>query len=409
MRKRTKRQKIAMIIALLLAALMILPMVISALVPAASAKVTVSQKDIDKQKENQAYYQKQQKEAASKIKQLKNEKADVVALKAALDEEIDLIEKQIENNDQLIDNLNIRLNQQQEELGRAIEREREAADLFRLRLRAMEETGSVSYLSILFEAASFSDMLGRLDLISEIMEADERVMASLAQAREEVEAAKAVLEQDKEDLRIAGKELLASQAELSAQYDEYYDLINQLNQETAETVKVLEEAEREEEKAQKEFQRLLAQRQKELEAQKKKNEYVGGEYLFPVPGATIGSGEGYKFGWRMHPILKRQQFHGGVDIPAKRGTPIVAANSGTVIVVDKHYSYGNYVVIDHGGGNATLYAHMSKITTSLKKEVARGEKIGEVGSTGVSTGDHLHFEIIINGKQVDPEPRLRGK
>jgi murein DD-endopeptidase MepM/ murein hydrolase activator NlpD len=153
----------------------------------------------------------------------------------------------------------------------------------------------------------------------------------------------------------------------------------------------------------------MAQRQKELEAARKKNEYVGGEYLFPVPGYTIGSEDGSKFGMRMHPILKVQRRHNGVDSPAPTGTPIVAANSGTVIVVERHSSYGNYVVIDHGGGQATLYAHMSKFNKKVNATVKRGDTIGYVGSTGLSTGPHLHFEIIINGKPQDPGPYLRGR
>ena len=396
-----------MVIALALAALMVLPMIISALIPPAEAAVT--QKDIDKRKEDQKHYQQQKQALQNQIRQLRNSKDKVIELKAALDEQIELIEKEIENNKLLIDDLNIRLNQQQEELEQAREREREVLEFFRLRLRAMEEAGSVSFLAVLFEAASYSELLGRIDLINEVIAADERLMDSLAQTREEIEEVKALLEQDKADQFEVRKELAASQAELAAQYDEYDALIAALNKDTAETVKALEDAEKAEQQAQKDIENLMEQRRKELEAQKKRNEYVGGEYLFPVPGYTVGSGSDYQFGWRIHPILKRQSFHGGVDIPAPSGTPIVAANSGTVIIAAKHSSYGNYVVIDHGGGHATLYAHMSKIGTSVKKEVKRGDTIGYVGSTGVSTGPHLHFEIILNNKQVDPVPYLKGK
>ena len=406
-KKQSMTKLLALILAALLIAALVVPALLDALVPAASAAVT--QKDIDKGKANQKVYQEQKESLQNKIKQYKNQKANAIELKAVLDEKIEVIENEIANNNQLILDLKEQLAYQQDALDRAREAEKVAADLFRRRLRAMEEAGRVSYVSILFQSASFSDLLGRMELIGEIMDADQRVIENLALARAEIEEVKAQLEQDKADQYEVSKQLAAAEAELAEEYGEIEKVVAGLIRDTQEAEKAYQEAEKAEKQVQDEIKKMQEQLKKQQEAAKKSTQYVGGEYLFPVPGYTIGAGADYKFGMRYHPILKRQQMHTGVDIPAPRGTPIVAANGGTVLVTAKHSSYGNYVVVDHGGGQATLYAHMSKIGTGAGKEVKRGETIGYVGSTGLSTGDHLHFEIIINGKQVNPEPYLKGK
>lgn len=404
--KRTKRQKLAMIVAIVLAALMILPFLIDALIPAANAAVT--QKDIDKRKADQKLYQKQKAEIQSELKQLKNQKANAIKIKATLDKKIELIEMEIENSHQLIQDLNVRLAEQQDALIDNMADEKDAEELFRMRLRAMEEAGDVSYLSILFQSTSFSDLLGRMDIINEIMDADKRVIENLVDARAVIEEAKVQLEQDKADQYEISKQLAAQQAELADEYEAADEMIAELNEDAAELERAYKEAEKAEEEELDAIKKLQAELKKQQEAAKKNTQYVGGEYLFPVQGKTLADTSS-PFGMRYHPILKRQQKHNGLDIRAPKGTAILAANGGTVIVASKHSSYGNYVVVDHGGGRATLYAHMSKITTSVGKTVERGEKIGEVGSTGMSTGNHLHFECIVNGERLNPEDFLPKK
>ncbi|NLW65705.1 MAG: M23 family metallopeptidase, partial [Clostridiales bacterium] len=126
-----------------------------------------------------------------------------------------------------------------------------------------------------------------------------------------------------------------------------------------------------------------------------------GAYMWPVAGTSTGNVSSY-FGYRTHPIFGDQRFHSGVDISAGSGTTIMAADSGTVLSATYHYSYGNYVVISHGSGSSTLYAHMSSIAVSAGQSVSKGQTIGYVGSTGCSTGPHCHFEIRVGGSLVDP-------
>jgi murein DD-endopeptidase MepM/ murein hydrolase activator NlpD len=131
-------------------------------------------------------------------------------------------------------------------------------------------------------------------------------------------------------------------------------------------------------------------------------ESADGTLDWPTPGYSIGSGPGAKFGMRMHPILKVERMHKGIDVPAPSGAPILSAGAGTVTIAKYSSSYGNYVVVDHGNGHTTLYAHMSSMSVSVGQSVSTGDVLGAVGSTGLSTGAHLHYEVRVNGTPVDP-------
>ena len=156
------------------------------------------------------------------------------------------------------------------------------------------------------------------------------------------------------------------------------------------------------EKLREEFEAQLEARIKELEEeQKKKNsKYVGGELQWPVPLDYTKVTSGYA--WRTSPITGRKELHNGIDIPAPLGTSVYAANTGTVVIATWHYSYGNYIMIDHGGGIMTLYAHNSQLLVSVGDKVKKGQVIAKVGSTGDSTGNHCHFSVRNNGSFIDP-------
>jgi murein DD-endopeptidase MepM/ murein hydrolase activator NlpD len=147
----------------------------------------------------------------------------------------------------------------------------------------------------------------------------------------------------------------------------------------------------------------LARIQAEISAAQQSGGEAPGRLRMPVNG-WISS----YYGWRVHPIFGTRRMHAGLDLAAIGGTPIYAAEAGTVIIAGIRGGYGNAVVIDHGGGLATLYAHQSRLTVSVGESVSAGERIGFVGCTGYCTGDHLHFEVHINGKHTDPLPYLRG-
>ena len=153
------------------------------------------------------------------------------------------------------------------------------------------------------------------------------------------------------------------------------------------------------------FEQESAKIEKEIQSMSTASSVVyngNGQFGWPLPGYSVGSGSGSKFGMRVHPVTGVYKLHTGVDIPAPSGTPIYAAEAGKVITASYKGAYGNCVIIDHGGSYSTLYGHQSRIAVSVGETVSRGQVIGYVGTTGYSTGNHLHFEVRVNGTPQNP-------
>lgn len=327
------------------------------------------------------------------LKQIESKKQSTMTKKAALDRQIVVTEQEVETINELIGALDAELSVVSKELSEAEATEKKQNDDFMKRVRIMEEEGSASMLGIILEADSFSDMLTRTELIGDIVEGDKALMRELAATRESIASKKADLDKKKQDQAAAKKNLVAKQNSLESQYTQANKLITSLNMEAKEYEKALNEAERAQEQAKAELKKLLSQ------SGSSSTKYVGGDFMWPTKATRITS----YYGTRNDPITKKKSMHTGIDIAASKGSNIFASNSGTVIVAGwSSKGYGNYVVIDHGGGKSTLYAHMSKIITKKGAKVARGDVIGLVGSTGWSTGPHLHFEILINGNHTNP-------
>lgn len=406
MKSVNKRRRLAMITAIALAALMIIPMIISAVIYFMPRAEAISQKDIDKLKTNAKTLADERAKLKKELNTLKANKASAVEQKKLYDSQIETLGQEIENTNELISELNLAIAERQTALDEAVRDEQHQQELFLARLVSMQRMGDTYWLSTIFEADSFLDIFTRWDAMRAITKRDNELVENLRTAREAIERDKAQLEQDKQDLYTSRKELSAAQIELSELSAESDKLIFDMMSDIADGEKLAAEQEAAEKRAQAEVAKAMEELKKQQEAAKKSTKYVGGEYLWPVPGySTISS----PFGNRIHPIYKVKKFHSGIDIPAAKGTKIVAANSGTIVKRAYNSGYGNYIVIDHGGGQATLYAHQSKFAANLKEgsTVKRGDTIGYVGTTGVSTGNHLHFEIIINGEQINPEPKLR--
>ncbi len=382
-----KRKKLAMILAIMLAALMILPMLLSAFhVSAASSS------ELKRLKEKAGTLASQRKQIASELKKIASSKSSTIRQKAKLDEQIGLTQNEIENTEALIKELDAQIGLKQTELAGAITDEKKENALFKCRVRAMEEAGEVSYIGVLLKSDDFSDLLGRIDLIGEILSYDKQVMEKLAETRDFIDQTKKSLEGDQKDQVEVKQSLIDRKSELNEQCQSSETMIKKLESQEADYKEAYEEAEEAEQDLQKEISAMVA-------ALSKTSVYIGGTYTWPLPGHyTITS----PFGMRYHPTLKVNKLHTGVDISAPKGTKIVAANAGKVITAGYNSGYGNYVVIDHGGGQATLYGHMSKISVSVNQKLKKSQQVGLVGSTGFSTGNHLHFEIIVGGKQVDP-------
>ncbi len=335
--------------------------------------------------------EKQKSKIQKELKAIESKKQSTMTKKAALDQQIDVTEQEVETINGLISALDEQVSAVTAELSAAQAEEQKQTDDYLKRVRIMEEEGSASMLGIILAADSFSDMLTRTELIGSVVEGDKKLVQQLAKTREEIASKKATLDAARAEQAAAKKNLVAKQNSLESQYKDANALLKSLNTSAAEYEKAFNEAERAMDAARASLQKLLSN--------SSSSTYVGGEFRWPTKATRITSA----YGTRKDPITKKSSMHTGIDIGASMGSEIYAANSGTVIVAGwSSKGYGNYVVIDHGGGKSTLYAHMSKIKTSKGAKVTKGAVIGLVGSTGYSTGPHLHFEILINGKHTNP-------
>ena len=387
---------------LLTALLLALTLTAAELTPA----LAVTQADIDALKNDAADLTSQRKELESKLDALKDDKSQALAKKQLLDQKVTNTAAQIKNVEAQIADYAALITQTEAELLDAQQREEAQYELFCTRVRAMEERGKVSYWSVLFKAESFTDLLGRLDIINEIMDADQTVIDQLQALQAQIEEKKASLEASKAESEAAKADLVAKKAELDAQRKEAIALVNEINSNENEYKATLDELDKEEER----IQAMIVKKSKELAAQQaaqnggSSNAALGG-YIWPVSSRYITS----TFGGRASPGGIGSTNHKGVDIGRVGYTSeIYAAKAGTVIVSQYSNSYGNYVVVSHGSGNTTLYAHMSSRKVSVGAYVNQGDVLGITGSTGHSTGPHLHFEITENGTRINPLNYLTG-
>lgn len=375
----------------------------------------VTQADIDALQGSVQDIAREIEDLEDRLAQIQGDKEQALAEKENLDSQITLLNSQIEQQDRVLaqydalieeyDGLIAEKQAQVEEL----QAEEEAQyQRFCRRVRAMEEQGSVSYLSILFSAANFTELLDNVILIGEIMDYDTAVVHQLEAARTGVERAQAELVEQQEEQRAArsAQQLLrdeqeASREQLRSRQAQAEELVARIQSQESEYQTALAQMEEEEERIQGEIVRMS----RELAAQQEQTSVALGGYIWPVSSRRITS----PFGSRNTGIPGASTNHKGVDIGGVGyTTQIHAAKAGTVIISRNSRSYGNYVVVSHGDGNTTLYAHMSSRKVSEGDVVAQGDVLGITGSTGISRGAHLHFEITEGGVRVDPLNYLTG-
>ena len=379
--------------------------------------------ELDDLQEQQEANREERAELEAQRNELAGQKSALMSTIAALDKSIETIQAEKEAYDEMIrltelelDNLakQISLLEQQIEYKRreydaAVAEEERQWDIFKLKFRAMEERGSISYFEILFDdLTDFGDLLTRMDMIDEIVAEDAGIIDTMEQAKQEVVLAQQALYDAKAECEDKQKVQEDKQDELEKLIDEATARIAELEDEKAaqeasaaelqDKIRALEEQIR----LEKEEDARIAARIEELERlELLKNAGVTatGTYLWPSASSYYVTST---FGMRLHPILGYTRMHYGIDIGASYGTKIYASDGGVVITSEESYSYGNYVMIAHGNGRYTLYAHMSQRLVSVDDVVAQGDVIGYVGATGYATGPHIHFEIYENDERVDP-------
>lgn len=403
------KKKAISIVCIVLAFLMMVTLVVS-VVGSLGALAADEQDRIDALEQQKVELQSQQASIQTNINDLMAQQADVIEQKAAMDEKNELARQEIELINEQIDVYTDLIEQKARELEKAEAAEQAQYDLYCKRVRAMEEEGSYTYLDILFQCRSLSDVLSAIDMIGEIMDADKRLFEEYKTARENTEKVKAEYEGTLQQLGEKQETLEAEKAELEAQIAAAVEVINQLENDIEAAKAEYAKAAAAEAAAQASINAIIAQMQAEEEAARQEaaennQQYTGtgstatGTYIWPCPSSTYVTSA---FGMREHPLFGDERPHSGIDISGSAGSEVMAADSGTVAVATYSSSYGNYVTIYHSNGDYTLYAHMSSLAVTAGQNVTQGDVIGYVGSTGWANGPHLHFEIRVNGSTVDP-------
>ena len=452
------RNRLVSILAGLMAAIMLLTLLVGILPVSASAK---SSKEI---KEQINALKGDQSAIWAELDALQGEQdanwesiEEMVEHKNNIDQQIGLLYTEIENINTQIRSYSELIAANQEELDAAEAKLAELNEKNKERIQAMEEEGEISYWSVLFKAKSFTDLIDRLNMMAEIHEADQRRMSELSEAATAVAEARTALAAEKTALEDSRVELKESQAELDVKRAEADELLAELNQDKRALDAMEADYEAEEAalsaqiaaaeveytkalKAEEEARRKAEEERKRKQEEANKKPGNGGSNNSGSgnsgsgnsgsgnsgsgnsgsgnSGSTGGgsgfvSGESWRrpcswikltspYGYRIHPTLGTRKFHNGVDLANNQGTPIYAARSGKVTVATYGGTYGYYVTINHGDGYSSLYAHMTHYTVSKGQTVKKGDVIGYMGSTGRSTGPHLHFSIFYNGSSVNP-------
>jgi len=334
-------------------------------------------------------------ELSKQIKKTNQEKYKYQKEIDALDETLNQADREIAGVERDIFDIEKQIVKNKENLESAILELGEVDKLFKKRIRAMYKNGNVGYLDVLLSIKDSSDFLGNVEAIQKITENDKKLIEKVELKKKNIEDEKAKLEAQeillanaKQDVEVKRSNLLVASRnkeerlkQIVADKNELQKMINANNAEA----KALEQ---------------------EIRNKQLSMAYAGGSMVWPLPGNYRISSP---YGYRIHPILKTKQFHSGVDIPAKTGTKILAANDGVVIFSGVKSSYGNFVVIDHGGKMTTAYAHCSRRLVSQGQKVKKGQAIALVGTTGRSTGPHLHFEVRKDGKTTNPQAQFKKK
>ncbi len=379
---------------------------ITALILASGTAVPVYASTIKDLQNKKTNVKKQQTEAQKLLESTKQEKTSAVAEMLAVDADLDIVTEELEVINRELDKTKELYDSTKQELDSSIEEKNKQLELFKNRVRFMYMRGKTGYLDVLFSSKDFADLANRIEYVNRIVAYDQKILTSLQESEKTIKIKLDETELQKTEMQILSNQKSAKQANLEEALAQKKQIVNRLEKDQdkyAEMIKNLNDTD-------KNISSMISKKQKEAEAAAKaKNttvaaSYKGGKLAWPVPArGKITS----NYGNRKHPISKKIEFHKGVDIPAPSGSSIVSAEGGTVISTGRQSGYGLTVVVDHGNGLSTLYAHCSKINVKVGQKVKRGENIAKVGSTGYSTGPHLHFEVRVKGKTTNPVSYLK--
>ncbi len=339
--------------------------------------------------------QQQQSELNKKLNANKAKKKAEQSNKDILDSQIAEIQAEIDSLDAQVEEINDRIEQKDAELAAAHELSSKQYESYKDRVKLIVEKGSITYIEVLAKAHSLEDFFIRMDVMEQIADYDNTLLTELKENEQIIEAIKIEIENERAQVMSIMEQSLAKKRQLAQKQAASQKILNELAQTEKEITQELKKAKEAENAARNEIARLVSG---------DGSRYVGGKFLWPSTNSyRITS----PYSMRVHPTLGVYKQHTGIDIGASYGTNVLAAADGTVIIAGWNNAYGNYVVINHGGGVTTLYGHNSSLTVSKGQKVSRGQVIAKVGSTGYSTGPHIHFEVQVNGSPVNPMSYLQ--
>lgn len=351
--------------------------------------------DYNKLLEEQKKINQQLKATQQNISKVTKEKKNVSKQLEDLDKKLNAAENELGQVEGQLSVLENQIALTQRELERAAGDAVSQKELLKKRVRVMHENGNIGYLSVILDASSFADFVSRIDFLRKIVQFDSDLLSKMKNYRDSVDEKKQQLQSEQEQKEKLKQNLSDKKEKVETAKEDKQNNLKEL-------ISDLKELEKQEDK-------LLEQSNeigKKIVALQSAGEYIGGTIGWPAPGY-------YKitspYGYRTHPILKKKKLHTGIDIAVPKGSKIIAANAGKVIYAGYYGGYGYAVIIDHGGKISTLYAHNDKLLVKEGDEVEKGQTIAKSGSTGLSTGPHLHFEVRENGQHVDPMKHLKGK
>ncbi len=338
------------------------------------------------QRQQQQAKQKGDKAKAAQSAELEK-RAEIDAQISAVQAEIDVFQAQIDEKVSKIESNEKEL----EQLTVALGTENEA---YNQRVKENVKSGNVSYLEMIFNAKSPEDLFVRLSVMKQMVKYDNKVLDEIEASMEEIAILQEKLLEEKAEVVALKAEQDAKKAVLDGYRAESQAIIDDLQKDIEAFEAQYNAAKKAEEQARAAANAAASSGRFSLPAN-----FVGGQFMWPSNTTLVTS----PYGYRIHPVTGRQRFHSGIDIGAPYGSSIYASNSGTVVVAGYNAGgYGNYVVINHGGGYSTLYAHCSSLLVSPGQQVSKGQVIAKCGSTGMSTGPHIHFEIQYNGSTTNP-------
>lgn len=334
-------------------------------------------------------------EANSELENVQSNLSENLQQVEKLDNKIETAEKQLEEQTSKITKLKSSIGEIEIELNTVSKKYNHQKKLFEERMVAVYEAGETQYLDILLKSKSLTDFISSYYIITELAQIDEDLLNDLEEKKKTIDISKQKLENEKKELAVITENQTRVARTLQNTKKMRENFIEKLSDEEKELQSKIDEINAQYEDVNKQIL--------ELAQQGIYTAYIGGQLAWPVPGYTTITS---KYAMRVHPITGQYKLHTGIDIGAPMGANFVAANNGIVTKAGMNAAYGNMVIIDHGGGVSTLYAHGSEILVEVGQSVERGEPILKVGSTGYSTGPHAHFEVRINGVTTDPLPYI---